>query len=345
MKRLTKYLTFFFSALVLTLGLNHTVLAQEPDVKTLEIVTAAQIFLNSLNSNQRNEVLFDFLDDDQRGRWSNFPMGLFNRLGLRWDSLTRTQRINLMELLGTILSPRGLQMVQEQIEADNIFARNDSPGGPSFGIDYYYVSLLGEPSGTSPWMLQFGSHHLAINATVVGSDVTLSPTLTGGQPTRFELNGEIIYIVEAEVQLANNLLNSLDVEQRNIAVRSSNRINLVLGPGNDGGNIEYIGVPGSQMNKMQQFLLIELIEARLGILNANDLSDKMALIRQNIAETYFAWYGSTEDASSAYWRITGPTVIIEYAPTPMPGGDPADHLHNILRNPVNDYGVAWISRD
>ena len=40
---------------------------------------------------------------------------------------------------------------------------------------------------------------------------------------------------------------------------------------------------------------------------------------------------------TAYYRIQGPHLVIEYAPQPI-GGDPAMHVHTIYRDPTNDYG-------
>ena len=84
-----------------------------------------------------------------------------------------------------------------------------------------------------------------------------------------------------------------------------------------------------------------LIEARLGILNADDLTATMADIRKNLNQTYFAWYGPS-DAGSAYFRAAGPTLVLEFSPQNL-GGDASNHLHNIYRNPTNDYGAAWVS--
>ncbi len=44
------------------------------------------------------------------------------------------------------------------------------PRAVQFGQDEYYIALLGTPSATTPWMIQFGGHHLAINVTVVGRE-------------------------------------------------------------------------------------------------------------------------------------------------------------------------------
>ena len=44
---------------------------------------------------------------------------------------------------------------------------------------------------------------------------------------------------------------------------------------------------------------------------------------------------------TAYYRIQGPHLVIEYAPQ---GGDPAMHIHTMYRDPTNDYGAKLISK-
>jgi hypothetical protein len=65
-------------------------------------------------------------------------------------------------------------------------------GGVQFGRDEYYIALLGAPSATAPWLIQFGGHHLAINVTVVGANNVLTPSLPAAQPARYTLNGQTI---------------------------------------------------------------------------------------------------------------------------------------------------------
>lgn len=94
------------------------------------------------------------------------------------------------------------------------------------------------------------------------------------------------------------------------------------------------------MTEDQRRLLLALIEARLGMLNADDLAATMAPIEANLATTAFAWFGPVDDAASAYWRIVGPTLTLEFSPQEM-GGDPSNHLRNMVRDPTNEYGAAW----
>ncbi len=121
-----------------------------------------------------------------------------------------------------------------------------------FGKDLYFISILGTPSEKSPWMLQFGGHHLALNITIAGDHGVLTPTLTGAQPSLYTLNGKTIRPLGAESDKALELLNSLDENQRKQAVLSFRLADLVLGPGQDGKTIQPEGLKASSMNDKQR---------------------------------------------------------------------------------------------
>lgn len=61
-----------------------------------------------------------------------------------------------------------------------------------FGRDEYYISFLGQPSVTEPWMIQFGGHHLGLNMTLLGEQGTLAPSHTAAQPAIYELEGKTV---------------------------------------------------------------------------------------------------------------------------------------------------------
>lgn len=318
------------------------------DARAARIVERASAFLDGLSAEQRKAVLFPFDDDAQRERWSYLPEGLFEREGLRWGDLDAQQRARLRALLGSVLSPRGLEMVDQQLAADDLLndrgvwsALVDKIYRIRRGSAYYYVTFLGEPSATTPWMLQFGGHHLAINATIVGSRVTLSPMFTGGDPVRFTYQGKEVDLVGDEVALARRLFESLTPLQRGRAVLGSRRIDLQTGPENPVQPVKPRGLAGRELSAEQKTLLLRLIESRLGILNEDDLAPQMAEIEADLDETWFAWFGPPPERGAAYWRVAGPRVIIEFSPQSR-GGDPTNHLHNMYRNPANDYGAVWL---
>jgi hypothetical protein len=70
---------------------------------------------------------------------------------------------------------------------------------------------------------------------------------------------------------------------------------------------------------------------------------RLAEIKTGLDNTWFAWSGPTQNGSPAYYRIQGPSLVIEYAPQAM-GGDATQHIHTIYRDRTNDYGARWINR-
>ena len=87
-------------------------------------------------------------------------------------------------------------------------------------------------------------------------------------------------------------------------------------------------------------LLLDVVHEWVGILNDEAASAKMAEVKSNLGQTWFAWSGETKNGGLAYYRIQGPTVVIEYAPQQ---GD-LDHIHTIYRDPTNDYGAKLVAR-
>ncbi len=303
---------------------------------TAGIVTAARNFLATLDATQRARVVYDFKDEAQRKRWTNFPAGGRNsRGGLRMGDLKPEQRKAVLAILAAALSPQGYEKVLQITEGDE--ALRGPFGRSMFGRDEYYVSFLGQPSVTEPWMLQFGGHHLGLNLTLVGERGTLAPTLTGAQPASFTLEGKLVRPLGREVDKAFALVSSLNAQQREQAVLGFQMRDLVLGPGRDGVLIQPEGIKGSALSTQQREMLLDLASEWTGILNTAQARTKMDELRNSIADTWFAWSGPVERDRAAYFRIQGPTVHIEYAPQ----GRGGDHIHTIYRDPGNDYGAKW----
>lgn len=311
------------------------------DKTTEKAAAAGKKFLASLDESERGKVVYDFKDEAQRKRWSNLPTTMVKRGGLRMGDLTQAQRDAVYALLEAALSPQGYRKVREIVEADEVLK---GPGGNNmFGRDNYYVSLLGRPSATEPWMIQFGGHHLGLNVTFVGEKTTIAPSHTGVQPAIYEFEGKTIRPLGGETDKAFALLSSLDESQRKQAVLGFEMHDLVLGPGHDGQTIQPEGIKGSALTEKQREMLADLVGEWIGIMSADAAKGKLAEFKQHIAETWFAWSGPTEKGKAAYFRIQGPTVIIEYAPQRL-GGDPTKHIHTIYRDPANDYGAKWWKR-
>ncbi|MEM9109630.1 MAG: DUF3500 domain-containing protein, partial [Planctomycetota bacterium] len=303
-----------------------------------EVVKAADALLATLDEKQREKIAYTYDDAEQRERWSNLPSHMARRGGLKMGDLTRPQQDAVYALIRATLSERGFQEVFDHVHSDTDWLDRGEVRN-NFGRDHFYIALLGKPSKTEPWMWMFGGHHLGANATVVGEQITLSPTLTGGQPMKYMSGDREIELMASEVDSAHAMLNGLNAEQRNKAVVSDRRSNLAFGPGAGDITPRKEGVRGDALSDAQKKLLLTLIEQRVGLLNETHAAMAMQRIADTLDETYFAWFGPTEKTQPAMWRIQGPAVIIEFCPQNL-GNEPHNHVHAMYREPGNDYGKA-----
>jgi hypothetical protein len=344
-----------FVALVLLVGvsLSGTSIAQRsaPAATTARAVEAARAFLATLDPTQRAKANPPF-NTTTRVVWSNLPTGITlqsgatERNGVKLGVMTPAQEKAALALLGAVLSADGLRKMMQIVEADEVLeqraAPTRKPGSRTiFGRAEYYVAILGPPSPSELWMVQFGGHHLAINVTVGGASSVLTPSHTGAQPATYTLNGQTIRPLGAENDKAFALINSLDESQRKQAILGFEVRNLVLGPGTDGKMIQPEGIRGSSLNPDQRARLLDLAGEWISILEGAAAAAKTTEVKANLSDTYFAWSGSTTNGQAAYFRVQGPTVFIEYAPQGAAG---TDHIHTIYRDPTNDYGARMAAR-
>jgi hypothetical protein len=302
-------------------------------------VAAANAFLGTLDDTQSGKARFDYGDSAQRKRWSNLPVNMAERRGLRLGDLKPAQRDAVMKLLAIALSKMGYEKIVGIVESDEVLRKQSTGGAPPFGRDEFFISFMGQPSVTTPWMIQFGGHHLALNMTIAGEKGVLTPSLIAVQPARFTQEGKTVRPMGRETDKALELVKALTDEQRKEAVLGAQMRDLVLGPGHDGETIQPEGLKASALNEAQRKLLLELIAEWSGIIHDTAAAEKLDEIKAHLAETWFAWSGPLE-AGKAYFRIQGPTVIIEYAPQKL-GGDVTMHLHSMYRDPTNDYGKKF----
>jgi len=356
-----KRLAFFsISILLVTLAV---VVAARPAVRVQpqqapggatasKMIAAANSFLGMLDAGERAKAAFPF-DSPQKTNWSNLPSGAYQRNSLRLGDLAPAKHAAAMAVVAAALSADGYRKITEIMNADEVLkearggqtgARAGAPArggrGAAFGKEEYYIAILGTPSTSSPWMIQFGGHHLAINVTIAGRENVLTPSLPAAQPARYTLNGQTIRPLGKENDKAFALMAALNAEQRKQAILNYRVSDLVLGAGQDGKTIQPEGILATALNANQQSMLMDLAHEWVGILNDEGSAARMAEIRSNLSRTYFAWSGATENGGIAYFRIQGPTVVIEYAPQQ----NDLDHIHTIYRDPTNDYGARLVAK-
>ncbi len=346
-------------------GSPPAALPDTPAEATARIVAAAHAVVASLDEAGRAKVQFPF-ESPQKSKWSNLPSPMFQRDGIRLADLTAPQRAAIDTLLTTALSANGYRKVREIMLADGVLGRGQGQGragggppptgegappppggrgggggragggGPRFAEDEYFLAFLGTPSVTAPWMLQFGGHHLAINLTMARSQATMAPSLPAAQPAIYEFEGRTVRPLGNENDKGFALINALDDSQRQKAIIGSQVADLVLGATQDGRTIQPEGIRASALSPAQQTMLLDIVREWAGIQHDAFAAPRMAEIQTNLADTFFAWSGPTTNGSAAYFRIQGPTLVIEYAPQRG-----VEHIHTIYRDPTNDYGARF----
>ncbi|MFD9435793.1 DUF3500 domain-containing protein [Streptomyces sp. NPDC060002] len=300
-----------------------------------ETLTAVNALLATLSSTQKSTVQASRTQSNL-SQWSNLPDGLFTRAGLRMDTLTSTQQTAVLAILQTALSDEGYEQVTGITTADGVL--HTSTGSDDYGSDHYWIRILGTPSSTGRWTVQYGGHHLAVNITLTGDTMTLAPTLFGVQPATYTLNGVSYEPLAGETDKAFAVVQSLNSTQLAAAVLDTAVTEIILGAGQDGKTLAYEGVQASTFTTAQKTLLLDLVTEWISPLNDGQAAAKLESAEENLDSTYFAWSGSTSSGQPVYYRVQSPDFTIEFAHQRNMGG--ASHIHAIYRETGNDYGVG-----
>ena len=294
------------------------------------IVNAANTLLSLLTAEQNASLVYPYeaagnatalyFNNDTTGMisgekfgqsvWTNYPVGIVERVGLARDNFTETQEEAVLNLLRVMFSEHGYQKVQEIMNADQV--EEDRGVDYEAGLGSYTLGFFGQPSLTSLWMIQFGGHHLGINLAMYGSKAVIAPLLTGCLPA---INNVTNRVLAAENDIAFSLVGSLDdtlFAQANITHDVST---LTLGPGHDGEDYITEGVSVALFTEAQQALVVDLVSEWAGLLNSVHYAPRLAEIKAGLNETYFAWSGpvTKEDNQNgkSYFRIKGPNLWVE----------------------------------
>jgi L-lactate utilization protein LutC len=311
---------------------------------------AAQAFLDTLSEEQRDQVLADYDDETKTVSWSNFPVTFVERAGLNLDDLTEEQQAAAMEVLEALLSEEGYTTVTDIIGGDEFLLENSTSTEDSLG--QYYIAFFGDPSGTSAWELQFGGHHLGINATLDGTSdaITFAPTHLGSQPAVYtDADGNEVQPLAGMYETAFAFYDSLTEEQLAAMYQGEEVSDLVCAPG---GTCDYptgTGLSGADLTDEQKQLLLDVAANWVGLSDEETTADALAEIEATLDETYISWSGATtydmSQGSGISFQISGPDVYIELSDQQGSAGADVDgyttagwgHIHTIYRDPSNDY--------
>jgi hypothetical protein len=297
------------------------------------MVRAANDFLGTLTPEQKTKAVFTFADAE-RLNWHFIPR---ERRGLPLKEMTEAQRAAARRLLQTGLSQQGVT------KADNIISLElvlrELGGNPAVrDPELYFFSIFGTPNAREPWGWRMEGHHLSLNFTVTNDSlIATAPSFFGANPAKV-LSGakQGLRALAAEEDLARELMTSLDAAQRAKAlIQTEAPRDIITMNSNDINPLTPVGITVTELKPAQSALFVRLVHEYL-----NRMSPDLAAMRRtrmertDFGKVTFAWAGSSDVGAPHYYRVQGPTFLIEYDNTQ----NNANHIHSVWRDFNGDFG-------
>ena len=302
------------------------------------MAAAANDFLKTLSPAQKQQIQFPFTADE-RYNWHYVPK---SRKGLPLGALSEAQKKAAMALLHTALSDTGFEKTTSIIKLEAIL--REVEGRPK-DDDYrdpgnYYFSLFGNPATDSIWGWRLEGHHISFNFSAKDN------LLISGTPGFLGTNPAIVlsgpekgwYILKDETETAVTLLHALDAGQLKKAVISNDAPSEILTANKRKAMINKAeGILYSELNNEQQKLFMQLLSIYIHRYTRLFAASMMQEIESaGLNDLRFAWAGAQQPGvgNPHYYRIQGPTIIIEYDNTQ----NNANHIHTVIRDLKHDFG-------
>ena len=290
------------------------------------ITSAATQFLNGLTDPQRTTASYAITDPEYL-RWHWTMTSGFPRNGLVLRDMDATQRELALALLRASISEAGFQK-----SIDIIQLQPEIGGDP----ENYYVTIFGTP-GNPTWSWRFEGHHLSRRFTIAGDKITITPFFHGVWPTVSEA-GKVI--MQREEWAARELVRSLDATLRSqVVFQEQSLTRHVTWNENYVKPLDPVGAPLAALNNDQQALAMEIIHAWMGTQSEAIAKTHLDRIQAHGADNIrFGWAGSMEERRPHYYRIQGPSFLLEYDNT----RNGSTHIHSVWRVFDEDFGQGLV---
>ena len=299
-----------------------------------KMAAAAETFVKALNADQRGKATFTF-EDDQRQDWHFVPKA---RKGIPYKELDESQRRLGNALLAAGMSERGLGKANTVISLELIL-REIEQNPQRRDPELYYFSVFGQPGGRQPWGWSFEGHHLSLNfAMANGRPIASTPAFFGANPAEVRHGARKgLRALPAEESLARALLKALDDRQRAEAVVSEKAPQDILSTNSRRAQpVQPAGVAASKLSQQQQQMLMTLLQEYAGNVAPELAAARLAKVRAaGLGNVHFAWAGSPEPGQAHYYRVQGPSFLVEYDNVQ----NDANHIHSVWRDFNGDFGL------
>jgi hypothetical protein len=320
------------------------------------VLTAIKALEKTLTAEQRKSLERPFVRESAI-HWSNLPIGIAPRAGLRLGDLDEKQDYAARRVAAAALSACGLKMLDEIRIADNVLERVDSRK-VGWGSGNYYLSILGVPSQKKPWMLQITGHHIAYNLTFNGSREGATPLFFGSEPIYFNMGDTDYEPLVAQSVAMSNLARGLTSHAE--AKLPGTFTDVVKGvvdvpvPGQTSSGGTDTGFPMSfptgttdrgilygALSPEEQALVRAALESYASLPGATITQPLVAAYESPaaLAETYVGYSGQPDlSAEGSYVRIDGPRIWMELVVQRAIADPSRVHYHALWRDKQSDYG-------
>ena len=300
----------------------------------IDMAHAAENFWASLTPEQQAKASFPF-DSEERFNWHFVPR---ERKGITWNDMTSAQQHLAHAFLSSGLSQRGYQQAVTIMSLDQILKEMEKGSGPRRDPNNYAFSVFGTPGEQSTWGWRVEGHHLSVNITIAqGKAVAAGPVFFGSNPAEVRDGPRKgLRVLAVEEDLGFELVNSLGDEQKEKAVLQVKVPNeIITGNSRKANPGPPAGIPASAMTPAQKKVLMTLVEHYAYRLRPELADDDLHRIEQaGWEKIHFAWAGALQKGQGHYYRIHGPTFLIEFDNTQ----NNANHIHTVWRDARNDWG-------
>ena len=302
---------------------THTPTTDLAQQLVADMTQAAITFYEALDPAQREQVNYPF-NSDERFRWHWTTPGRFPRNGLPLRQMNDEQRGRALDLLQASLSNMGFE------KSLNIISLQSNLGNDP---ELYFVTLFGLPGTDEPWSWRWEGHHLSRQFTVIGDKVAMTPFFLGSWPTTTEAG---LRAMAVEEDAALELINSFPGEVQPLVIFQDRPITShITQNAAQVEPLDPVGVLYANMTGPQQQLVSEIIQAYIGTLPDHLALSTMARINSaGLDQIRFGWAGSLERQRPQYYRLQGPTFLLEYDNTRNGG----IHIHSVWRDFTQDFG-------
>jgi hypothetical protein len=307
------------------------------------MAAAANNFLAALSAEQKTTAVTE-LKSDERLNWHFIPKN--DRKGLQYKDMTPTQKRLADALLSSGLSQRGFSKAVTIISLEDILREQESAkkGANIRDPERYYFTLFGKPDAKGTWGLRVEGHHLSLNFTIVkGEFISSTPQFMGTNPARV-MSGprQGLRVLGAEEDLGRKLIKSLNAEQQKVAIFTNVALKDIVTMADK--KVKPLSPPGlaaSQMNKEQRDILTQLIREYVNRSRPDVAAKDLDKIQKaGVEQITFAWAGSIEPGKGDYYRVQGPTFLLEYDNTQNNN----NHVHSVWRDFGSDFGEDLLAK-